>query len=143
MRDHMTTDLVTFRPEQRIHDAIARLLERGISGAPVVDDAGRLVGVLSNKDCLRLAFEASYHQDWGGLVSDAMSSPVETVAPDQDIVQVADLFLHGSYRRYPVVEDGRLVGLVTRADVLRALEHLWSSDRGEAGRSRTASRDGA
>lgn len=128
--EYMTTELVTFRPETDIHEAIRILLRHRYSGAPVVGDGYRLVGVLSNKDCLRKAFGASYHQDWGGLVGDCMSSPVETVQPDWDVVQVAELLLRGPYRRFPVVRDGRLVGLVSRHDILRALDDLWGGRLG-------------
>ena len=126
VREYMSDQLVCLRPDMNIHDAIRVLLERHLSGAPVVDDAGRLVGVLSNKDCLRMAFGASYHQDWGGQVGQAMTSPVETVDADADIVAAADLFLRGPYRRRPVLEDGRLVGIISRYDILKALDDLWT-----------------
>ncbi len=124
-RDFMTTDLVTVTPEQDIHRAIKVLLERQISGAPVVDSHGRLVGILSMKDCLKVAFAASYHQEWGGRVSEFMSPEVITIEADTDIVEVTQIFLRSRFRRYPVMADGRLVGVLSRYDVLRALEELW------------------
>ena len=101
------------------------LLDKSLSGAPVVDGEGNLVGVLSKKDCLKVAFSASYHKDWGGPVSDYMNRDVQTVEADTDIVEVAEIFLKGPYRRFPVMENGRLVGQISRHDVLRALDELW------------------
>ncbi len=124
-KDYMSTKLVTFTPEMDIHRAIKVLLDKRISGAPVLDAGGALVGVLSKKDCLEVAFSASYHMEWGGKVAEFMSTEVQTVAADTDIVEIAELFLASRYRRYPVVRDGRLVGIITRHDVLRALEDLW------------------
>ncbi len=130
VRRYMTTTLVTLRPDMSVHEAIHVLLSHRFSGAPVLDADGRLIGILSNKDCIRTSFSASYHQEWGGLVADAMSSPVVTVDADEDIVEVAEKFLRGRYRRYPVVENGRLAGLVSRHDILRALGDLWGQPPG-------------
>ena len=96
-----------------------------ISGAPVLDDGGAVVGILSKKDCLKVAFGASYHMEWGGKVAEFMSTDVQSVAADTDIVEVAELFLASRFRRFPVMRDGALVGVITRHDVLRALEDLW------------------
>lgn len=125
-QDYMTRDLVTFTPDMGIHGAIQALLGAEVSGGPVLDDAGAIVGMLSIKDCLAIAFEASYHQEPGGKVAEFMSSYVETIEARTDIVEVADIFLKSRYRRFPVVEGGRLVGQISRYDVLKALGDLWS-----------------
>lgn len=119
--DIMATELVTFTPETNIHDAIRILLDRRYSGAPVVDGSGGLVGVLSKKDCLRITFSTSYYEDRGGPVSDFMSTPAETLDADMDLVAAAELFLGSHFRRFPVLRAGRLVGQVSRHDILRAL----------------------
>ncbi len=119
--DIMTTRLVTFTPETSIHEAIKTLLDRRFSGAPVVDDDGKLVGVLSKKDCLKVVFNTSYHQAWGGTVAEYMCAKVETLDAATDLVSAAKTFLASPYRRFPVMRDGRLVGQVSRADLLRAL----------------------
>jgi len=121
----MATKLMTLTPETDIDQAIRLLLDNRLSGAPVVDGEGKLVGVLSKKDCLKVAFSASYHKDWGGPVSDYMSRDVQTINADRGIVEVAEIFLKGPYRRFPVLENGRLVGQISRHDVLRALDELW------------------
>ena len=124
-RDYMKRRLVTFTSEMGIHQAIKLLLDKRVSGGPVLDEKGDIVGVLSIKDCLKIAFDASYHHEPGGKVEEFMSKDVETINAGTDIVEVADTFLKSRYRRFPVVEDGRLVGQVSRYDVLRALNDLW------------------
>ncbi len=119
--DIMTSRLVTFTPETSIHEAIKVLLDRRYSGAPVVDADGNLVGVLSKKDCLKVVFATSYHQDWGGTVDQYMSRDVATLDVDTDLVSAARHFLGSPYRRFPVMRDGRLAGQISRADLLRAL----------------------
>ena len=125
VRDYMSSRLVSFSPETSIHEAIEILLEARVSGAPVLDAAGALVGILTTRDALRVAFSASYHQGWGGAVSDYMSSDVRTVDASQDIVAVAGLFIENRVHRYPVMQNGRVVGVVSRHDILAALRDLW------------------
>ena len=119
--DIMATRLITFRPDMNIHEAIRILLDKRISGAPVVDEDGALVGMLSKKDCLKIVFSSQYHDDWGGPVRDYMSAPVETLDADLDLVSAAQAFLDSHFRRFPVVRDGKLVGQISRYDVLKVL----------------------
>jgi len=121
VQDYMAANLATLRPDMDIVEAMRLLVEKRISGAPVVDLQGNLVGVLSEQDCLRKALEAGYHDQWGGRVSETMSAEVHTVEAETSILDAARLFLDGQYRRFPVVKDGRLVGQLSRRDVLRAL----------------------
>ena len=124
-RDYMATDVVALKPETELHRAMRVLLDNDISGAPVVDGQGNLVGLLTEKDCFTAAFEASYHRELTGAVSQYMTTSVETMGAETEIVEVVERFLHSRYRRFPVVVDGRLVGQISRRDVLRALEDLW------------------
>lgn len=119
--DIMTTRLITFAPDMNVHEAIRILLEQRISGAPVVDAAGALVGVLSKKDCLKIVFSSRYHDDWGGPVRDFMSTPVETLDASMDLVSAVQCFLGSHFRRFPVLREGRLVGQVSRYDILKSL----------------------
>lgn len=119
--DIMATQLVTFSPDMNIHEAIRVLLEKRISGAPVVDADGALLGVLSKKDCLKIVFSSRYHDDRGGPVRDFMSTPVETMDAALDVVSAAQHFLRSHFRRFPVLRDGKLVGQVSRYDVLKGL----------------------
>ena len=123
--DYMARDLITFSPGDDIFTAVRKLLEERISGAPVVDQRGQLIGVLSKKDCFAVVYSASYHQEWGGRVEDYMSKEVATIESGTDIVKAADIFMHSTFRRFPVLEKGRIRGQISRADLLRALEGYW------------------
>lgn len=125
VRSYMSTELITFRPNMDIHLAINILLEHQISGGPVVDARGKVVGMLSEKDCLKIAFSASYYQQFGGQVSEYMVHDVQTIDADTDIVTAAEKFVHNPYSRFPVIADGQVVGQISRSDVLRALQQLW------------------
>lgn len=124
-RDFMSTELLCFTPALPIDAALAQLLERGVSGAPVVGERGELAGILTERDVVAAVYRASYHQELAGLVRDAMTREVTTVDADADLVQVAELFLKSRHRRFPVVEGARVVGLLSRRDVLRAIQALW------------------
>ncbi len=125
VKDYMTRDVVTLTRDMDVHQAIKLFVDKKISGAPVLGADGELSGMLSTRDCLKVAFSSSYHQDVGGPVSDYMSAGVETVDAAAHISEVAELFLKSRYRRFPVTENGRLVGLISRYDALQALEDLW------------------
>ena len=123
--DYMTTDIISVQPDMDIYKAIKILLDNRISGAPVIDDKGHIVGILSKKDCLKVVFSASYNKDPGGRVSDHMSIDVETVDVGTSIIDLAERFLAGSYRRFPVFNNGRLVGIISRHDILKAIAEQW------------------
>lgn len=122
--DYMAASLVTFNPETEMRMAISQLVEKRISGAPVVDDHGNLVGILSEQDCMKVALSAGYHDDYAGQVKDYMSKKVTTIDADTSILTLAQMFIDSPFRRYPVMQNNRLVGQVSRRDVLRALEAI-------------------
>lgn len=124
VRDYMTTKLITFTPEMEIMSALNKLVSNGISGAPVLDKAGHVVGMLSERDCLNIAFIAAQESCVAGPVSQFMSKKIVTVDPDMNLTQLATMFVSASYRRYPVMENGKLVGQISRSDVLRAINSL-------------------
>ena len=123
--DYMSRDLITLSPETEINHAMSVLLDSRISGAPVVDANGALVGVLSKKDCLKAAIEASYYREWGARVEAHMSRDVKTLDAGMDILTAANAFLNSQFRRFPVMQDGKLVGQISRADALRAMKDNW------------------
>ncbi len=125
VRDYMDKKFTTLHPDTDIHDAIQILLDQRITGAPVVDKKENLVGILSEKDCLRTIAHGAYSEvPVGGKVEDYMTKKVDTIHPDLDIFTVADRFLNCSYRRLLVVEDKKLVGQITRRDLLRAIQKV-------------------
>lgn len=124
VKDYMSKTLVKFKPETSVLDAVHTLVQHRIAGAPVVDDAGNLVGMLSELDCLKVALQAGYHGSYGGPVSEYMSHNVETINAEMSIVDLASKFLDSRFRRFPVTDKNRLIGQISRRDVLRALEVL-------------------
>lgn len=126
-RDIMTRSVVTVRPDMSILAAVRVLVERRISGVPVTDDAGNLQGILSEHDCLRVIAGGSYDGEQTHLtqdVSDLMTRDCQTVTPDADVHAIASLFLDEHIRRVPVIEAGKLIGLVSRRDVLLGIAQM-------------------
>lgn len=130
VRDYMTTHLVTFHGDTDLYSAIGLLLEHRISGAPVIDDQGSLIGLLSETDCLRGILSGAYFEETGGTVSAYMSPQVETIYAEMSVIEVAERLLHGGHRRLPVVEEGRLLGQISCHDVLRAVKEFAQHERG-------------
>lgn len=124
-RDYMTTDLVTFTPDMEVMSAIHMLISRRVSGGPVLDKDGHIVGVLSEKDCLKVALVAGMEGVPGGTVHEFMSLKIETVDAGTSLMDIASRFIDAPFKRFPVVDKGRLVGQISRSDVLRAIDDLY------------------
>lgn len=122
VRDYMNRETVTLSPETHLFAAIDVLLVNRISGAPVADALGNLVGVLSESDCLKGILNEAYFEETCGTVKSLMSEVVETIDADADILKAAAHFVERGRRRLPVTERGRLVGQISRRDLLRALK---------------------
>jgi CBS domain-containing protein len=123
-RDYMSRDLIVLSPEMDLGAAIRLMVENDISSAPVVDARGDLVGLLTDKDCFRAAYASSYYQELTGPVSELMSPEVDVIDADMDMVEVLGLFFNGPRRRFPVLQQQRLVGMLSRRDMLRAVSEL-------------------
>ena len=125
VRDFMDKSFITLTPDMDVYRAIDIMLKGGITGAAVVDVKEHLVGVLSEKDCLRTLVHDAYSLLPSGKVSDFMTEKPVTIYADLDIFTVADKFLHSTFRRLLVVdEDNRLIGQITRRDLLRAIQKI-------------------
>ena len=121
VRTYMNTDTHALRAGDGMVEAVARLIDSGVTGAPVVDDGGRIVGLITEYECLRLLTRGLPHAP-EGTVGSFMRTDVQPVTPDMDIYYVAGLFVADpTVRRFPVVEGERLVGVITRKDILRAV----------------------
>ncbi len=114
----MTEDIVTITPEARIKDAIELLLLQQISGLPVCDDDGHLVGVITEFALLAIAYDHKVQCD---TVAQHMTTNVLSVDIDDPISNAADLCIVHRVRRVPVMHEGRLAGVIARRDVLKAL----------------------
>lgn len=123
---YMTTKLIKFTADVDIRDATKILLQNKISGAPVVDDSGKLIGMLSEKDCIQILIDGHWNQrpTGKGTVADFMSTDLTIIPSDMSVYDVAYKFVHAHFRRFPVVDNGKLVGQISRRDVLRVIvEH--------------------
>lgn len=119
-------DLITFKPGQRIEEVIDIIIAKGISGAPVLDEQRRLVGIISEKDCLRIIVDQAYHNlpSSSRLVSDYMTTQVKTLPATSDIVEAANEFLNTPVRRMPITDGGVMIGQISRRDILRASKNI-------------------
>lgn len=124
--DYMTRNLVTFRPEQPVLEVIDILLKKNISGGPVVNDKNELVGIISEGDCLKEISDCRYHnlpmEDV--KVEKHMIKNVETIDGNMNVLDAANKFLESKHRRFPILENGKLVGQISQRDVLNAAMHL-------------------
>ncbi len=140
-RDVMTTDLIVARPEATVYEIARLLTERRISGVPVVNTEGDVLGIVSESDLLHRAELAteekhkwwlkifahpdqlarSYAKSHGLRAVDVMSRPVVSVDAEQELADVAQVLDRSKIKRVPVLKDGALVGVITRADLVRAL----------------------
>lgn len=141
VRDVMSREVVSVSPEMRLKELAALLTENQISGAPVTDPDGRVVGVVSEADVLmkQVGRPPSRRRplEWifgerdseemrrrvAATVGEAMTSPAVTIDADRPLREAASLMVDDKVNRLPVVEDGRLIGIVTRADLVRAYLH--------------------
>lgn len=126
VEDYMTkrSKLITFKPDDRIYLVIRKLIEKSISGAPVVNNDGELIGIISEKDCLKVLLEMVMHEMPGGIVERYMSHQVTTLEPHQSIIDAVEMFQKSNFRRFPVVQGSKLVGLISRRDVLMAIKDI-------------------
>ncbi len=129
IKEFMAKQLITFQSDTPIETAMESFLENKISGAPVLDDQGKLVGVLSEKDCMRTLFESSYYNNLGGFVREYMSTDLKTINIHDTLSNVADEFIKSRFRRFPVMEGDKLVGQISRRDILRAIVKLSNEEQ--------------
>ena len=145
VREVMTTDVVTVAPDQPIQDATRALIDNHVDGAPVVDAGGQVVGMLTSDDLLvqetklhyptvvslfgaylelpssHRQFEEDLRKAVGATVAEVMNDEPVTCGPDDTLEQAATLMHEEDVSRLPVVEGGRLVGIIARGDILRSI----------------------
>jgi CBS domain-containing protein len=123
---YMAKHLITFNPQQTIGEVVKAMLKHKISGAPVVNEQGVLIGLISEKDCLKVMLDFAYHNQplRSSKVVDYMTTEVTTVSSDANVFDVASLFVKTNFRRFPVLAQGKLVGQVSRRDILKAAQRM-------------------
>lgn len=132
VRIFMSTHVVTLHPDMDVLEAVQILTDRGIPGAPVIDDLGNLVGLLAEKDCLEAVLKATYYEEWGGRVAEYMQTNVHTIEAGMSIIDAARLFAETSLRGFPVMDNQRIVGQLNRSDMLKALIRLSRDIKGKS-----------
>jgi CBS domain-containing protein len=126
VKDHMSSRLETFNPDDTIEQVMEILTKKKISGGPVVDSSGMLVGIISEVDCLREIIKGKYSNTpkFPGKVSEHMTQNVITLSPELSLFDAAQKFLELKIRRFPVLKDGKLIGQISLSDVIRAFPKL-------------------
>ncbi|GAA0753157.1 CBS domain-containing protein [Psychroflexus lacisalsi] len=121
VRDCMSQSMILFKKNQSIIEVVDMLIKFRISGGPVVDDQKRVIGIISEGDCVKQISESRYYnmpmEDTS--VEKYMSKEVDVMSPDINLFDAAQLFLKSKRRRFPVVEDGKIIGIVSQKDILR------------------------
>jgi CBS domain-containing protein len=124
--DCMVPARLTLTPQTTIRKAVEEMLRTQLISAPVVDDEGRVLGYISEQDCLRHMISGAYYNEESGIVSDVMQHEVLFAESTMDILDLAHLMCGAKPKKYPVCEDGKLVGVITRSHIMKAL--LATSD---------------
>jgi len=114
----MTTDIITVKRETPISQAIELLLENNITGLPVVEDDNTLAGIISEKDIMDIVFSSV---DVSSKVEDFMTKDVVSFEQDEDFTAICECLINNNFRRVPIVENGKLVGIISRSDIIKYL----------------------
>ena len=120
--DYMTTNLITFRKDQLVVEVMESLIKHKMSGAPVVNERNELLGIISDGDCMKQISESRYYNMPIGdmQIEKHMATDVPTIDKNVNIFDCASLFYKHDCRRFPIVENGKLIGQISRKDVLCA-----------------------
>lgn len=119
--DYMSEHVATVKPETDVAVAFKIMLDNKITSIPVMDGQGKLVGIFSEKDGMKVVVESAYNQSMSGKVGDFMSKDPLVVEAEESLVDVAAKFQNTPIRSFPVFQGGQMVGMISRVDVLRAL----------------------
>lgn len=126
----MTKNVITVREQTPIYDALILFTEHKISGMPVVDDQNRVIGILSEKDVLVILLKKTALDQW--TVGHYMSRNITCFTQDASVYEICEFFIKSSFRRVPIVQDGVLVGIVSRRDIIPLIleaRSILSQDR--------------
>jgi CBS domain-containing protein len=121
VKDYMTQRTVTFTEDMSLSAALDKVMQSTHLGGPVINDKEQVIGFISEQDLLEKLVKVSYHCQDTHTVGDCMYREVLSVAPHTSIIELADMMKVGKPKMYPVIDNGRLVGVITRRDVLRAI----------------------
>lgn len=127
VRDYMQANVQAIKSDASVRDVVDHLLKWNVTGAPVVDSSMCVIGFVSEQDCMKEMLNSAFYAENSALVTSIMRADVLTVTPDTSILEIAETMLGNKPKNYPVIEQGRLVGLINRRQILLALkEHNGS-----------------
>ena len=126
VKDYMTTNLITFKPEQSVEDVIETLIKNRISGGPVVNSKNELIGIISEGDCIKQISDSRYYNMPMAhrTIEQCMVKDVDTIDGEMNVFDAANKFINAKRRRFPIVENGKLVGQISQKDILKAALQL-------------------
>ncbi|EHH2476171.1 CBS domain-containing protein [Vibrio vulnificus] len=121
VKNYMTLQAVTFTVDMSLSAALNKVMKSVVMGGPVINEKEEVIGFLSEQDLLDKLVKASYHCQDSYTVGECMHSDVLSVSSDMSIIELADMMKVGKPKMYPVVDNKKLVGVITRRDVLKAI----------------------
>ena len=130
VEEFMDKKFVSLHADLDVYQAIDIFLDKVVTSSVVVNDHMQVVGILSEKDCLKLMTKGSYYQLPSGKVADFMTKDVYCIPGYTDIFKIADIFIHHSFRRLIVTdEDNKVIGQITRRDMLRIIKQFKKEEK--------------
>ena len=127
-KDIMVTDVITVTTDTPIYEAMRLLAMKGISGLPVIDNNMNLTGIISEKDVLHILVDGDIKTKQ--TVSDYMNRKVASFGQEDDVLDICDFFIKSTFRRVPIVTDGKLVGIISRHDIIKLILKLRAKTQG-------------
>jgi len=129
VEDIMSRNLIVFKPNETIHEVMSKFIKYRISGGPVVNEKGDLIGVISEADCMKEVSESRYFNlpILDKSVSKFMTTKVDTIEASKTIFEAASYFFKTSRRRFPVLDKDKLVGQISRKDIVIATLNMKSN----------------
>ena len=122
----MTTDVAYVKKQTPIYEAIGILVEKNITGLPVVNDDMTLAGIITEKDVLRLLYDV---EDKPGKVEDFMTKGIVSFNQDDSVIYIAECFIKNNFRRVTITSEGKLAGIISRKDIIKFILHLRHKDK--------------
>lgn len=125
-KDIMTTDVITVTRETDIHQAIRTMVRNNVTGLPVVNDDMSLAGIISEKDVLSLLYNI---EDKPGKVEDFMTKGIFSFNQNDSLIDIAECLIKNHFRRVPIVGDGKIIGIISRKDIIAFILKLRHKDK--------------
>ncbi len=122
VKDYMQANVLAVKSNASVREVVEYLLKWNITGAPVVDEDMKVIGFVSEQDCMKEMLNSAFYAEDSTQVTHIMRPDVLSVAPDTSILEIAEIMLGNKPKNYPVVENGKLVGLINRRHILQALK---------------------